>query len=840
LRGKLHTSRTFSKGSHKERTHRKLDRTETTIFAPEEETKDTERDTQSTDRFELKREAESTLKEDMSIKAGLTVTGAYGPVVATATGDFAYSTSKQDSAKSSSNFAREVVDRSVTKVQTKTKTERTTKTLNEVEEINRHSLNNGPPSAGNITGIYRWVDKHYRAQVYNYGVRLLLEFTIPEPAAFYRATHASAAPKVNAKPPAAFVTDGFVGAGQPLTAEKITEFNYLRYAAKYGAAGELPPPPLYTYVGTSLVKDGLEDGKVIGMSSKEFVVPEGYTLINYSATITILSHNHPKFTLQVGGDSYANILNERHPDELAQITNQVVQNGVPVPVPEPQINGSVAVSVGAYDVKAFAVNVQGFCQRTPEHYDKWKLQVFEKIYTAYQSLQTAYDQKVTQAEAAAGITIEGQNPAINRIVEKTELKKLCITMMTGQHFNKFGKKPGAMTEPPDDPAHPPELDVYEALYEGPIIQFFEQAFEWEQITYVYYPYFWGRKKNWVKVVNNPPDPFALNEQINRTNGYRPYDIILEVMQQKFGNVFGRGKLKSYTEGQIPASGLTQGRAREPDILGFGVKGSTIHVEFLEVTTTGRKEAGLEQLREKIDLLMQLKTEIEQRLRAANETNRSSLYPTELKAHASAWRPGRNQLRTPILRQGESLDQQFAKIQWLCFKPTFRENGGQGFDGLVLYEIHEVNNRQPIPKEITESLRRHIRQAQAQHFQFLPIDAEAFWKQNQLAARDIAFIAGAATLVAAVIIFVVIMPEIGLPFLIGAGGVGADGLLGTGAALATAEGGSVAGGEVATIVRVASSADKVRVALEAQQIAAEVEETWETTTTVLRALKLPKP
>jgi len=143
----------------------------------------------------------------MSIKAGLTVTGSYGPVVATATGDFAYSTSKQESQKNSSNFAREVVDRSVTKVQTKTKTERTTKTLNEVEEINKHSLNNGQPSTAHVTGIYRWVDKRYRAQIYNYGVRLLLEFIIPEPAAFYRATHASAPPKVNGKPPPPFVND---------------------------------------------------------------------------------------------------------------------------------------------------------------------------------------------------------------------------------------------------------------------------------------------------------------------------------------------------------------------------------------------------------------------------------------------------------------------------------------------------------------------------------------------------------------------------------------------------------------------------------------------------------
>ena len=296
-------------GESKERTHRKLDRTETTIFTSEEETKDTERDTQSTDRFELKREAENSLKEDMSVKAGLTVTASYGPVVATATGDFAYSTSKQSSEKTSSNFAHEVVDRSITKVQTKTKTERTTKTLNEVEEVNRHVLNNGPPSAGNITGIYRWVDKRYRAQVYNYGVRLLLEFIIPEPAAFYRATHTGNAPKVNAKPPWPFIKDppalgrvgGPVAPVLPLTAEHITEFNYFRYAARYGAAGVLPPPPLFTYIGTSLVKEDLEAGKVIGMASDKFLVPAGYKLSSYSATVTILSIvGAPKFSLQIG------------------------------------------------------------------------------------------------------------------------------------------------------------------------------------------------------------------------------------------------------------------------------------------------------------------------------------------------------------------------------------------------------------------------------------------------------------------------------------------------------------------------------------------------------------
>ena len=43
--------------------------------------------------------------------------------------------------------------------------------------------------------------------------------------------------------------------------------------------------------------------------------------------------------------------------------------------------------------------------------------------------------------------------------------------------------------------------------EGRLIEFFEQAFEWEQITYLFYPYFWGRKANWIMLSNqSDPDP----------------------------------------------------------------------------------------------------------------------------------------------------------------------------------------------------------------------------------------------------------------------------------------------------------------------------------------------
>jgi hypothetical protein len=74
------------------------------------------------------------------------------------------------------------------------------------------------------------------------------------------------------------------------------------------------------------------------------------------------------------------------------------------------------------------------------------------------------------------------------MIEATELKKHCLTLLTGEQYNSFDAMSGV----------PPQIDPAEAAEEGSFIQFFEQAFEWEQLTYLFYPYFWGRKANWVK------------------------------------------------------------------------------------------------------------------------------------------------------------------------------------------------------------------------------------------------------------------------------------------------------------------------------------------------------
>ena len=130
-----------------------------------------------------------------------------------------------------------------------------------------------------------------------------------------------------------------------------------------------------------------------------------------SAHASILWINYPKFTVQVGARPRTNFLIRARTG-----TPRLTTASRGAPGQGPSLDGAVPVTVSRYDVAAFAVNVTGRLRTNNAAYlAKWQLQTYEKICAAYQALQTAYDQKVTQAEAAAGIAIQGHNPRPNRV-----------------------------------------------------------------------------------------------------------------------------------------------------------------------------------------------------------------------------------------------------------------------------------------------------------------------------------------------------------------------------------------------------------------------------------------
>ena len=238
-------------GESKERTHRRATVVEEVEARETERTTEEERDLQTSEQYELQRESSQILSEDSTLETGLTVTASYGPTVpATANLGYQSNTAREESSRTATWFAGVVWLRATCRLSESIRVGRLRRTTTEVEELNRHEIDNSERDA-HVVGIYRWVDKVYEAQVFTYGKRLLLEFVVPEPAAFLAyARSASEKPDVDLEDPAKPMNPS--NADEPLAPDHIVPENYLQLVEQYDIAGAEPPPEPVRFVASAL------------------------------------------------------------------------------------------------------------------------------------------------------------------------------------------------------------------------------------------------------------------------------------------------------------------------------------------------------------------------------------------------------------------------------------------------------------------------------------------------------------------------------------------------------------------------------------------------------------
>lgn len=457
-------------GETKQRIHRQLDRTSQTTFTSTELSETTERDLETTERYELQSEASETIKNDVAIATGVNVSASYGPMVQTeASADFSVDNSTENSSTTSSNFAQDIVDKSVSKLTQDLKEEITVKVLNETEETTTHGFANSGTDP--VVGVYRWLNKLYEAQVFNYGKRLLLEFVIPEPGAFYKFSQRTG-----------IDSDPTLQPPEPLEANfsflDLDPVGYEKWVDRYQVEGVAPPPPLSRVVATTVeLPETLHDpGKndyVLTTRSASLSIPTGY--VAKEAWVQSRSRALDDSTLDVAvgqrwfskdaGDYYSELDDEET---------------------------TVPIGVQAYNRLSAVIQIEVRCERTTATLRAWQLETYQKVVDAYNSQQADYEAKLKSQENAQASTLTGLPPDAKRAIEMLELKKGCLELLTGQYFYDFDA-----TVAEAQPFGYPEFEIGQALIEGRYSQFFEQCCEWEQLTYVYYPYFWGRKDEWV-------------------------------------------------------------------------------------------------------------------------------------------------------------------------------------------------------------------------------------------------------------------------------------------------------------------------------------------------------
>jgi hypothetical protein len=470
-------------GETRERSNRVATTIEESLTLETEELEENEKDLSTAERFELQLETQQILLETANKQAGITISASYGPTVdATANASLNTTSSRQSSTRVASNFARETTARAASRVQKRRFERKSTKTVREFEERNLHRFEG---ATANISGVYRFVDKVYTAQVVNYGTRLMLEFIVPEPAAFWRYAqmHQPAADTAIPcpQPPGYCVeADGSFALLQP---DDITPEEYLFWAGLYGAEGVEAPPSKTKIIsqakkGPDPIASAAPGSPKMSSDYAEIDIPEGYVpvkaIVNAYGETQVGDH---KLMIQIQDKQFQ--YTEPWDDLLEIPLHQEATTRIPV-------------SINSLRFHNYEVLFTVFCVLRDAKMQEWQLKTYFSIMNAYNAAKSRYENALEAARLSAGYTADfGRNPARNREVEATELKRSCISMMSGQHFDTFD----AMTRRAGAHGYP-EINLAEAEAEARFVRLFEHGLDWANLTYLFYPYFWTRKDQW--------------------------------------------------------------------------------------------------------------------------------------------------------------------------------------------------------------------------------------------------------------------------------------------------------------------------------------------------------
>ncbi|HKO95418.1 MAG TPA: hypothetical protein VJU86_00390 [Pyrinomonadaceae bacterium] len=491
LAGEVAHVENILQGELKERSTRRLKRTEETLFTSAEREETNERDTQTTNRYQLEQEISETVKQDSEMEVnGKVDTKYYGPVIVEASVSAGYSTSNstEQSTREAVSYAKDVVERSAQKIIEKVTEERTRKTTEEFEEGNRHILNN-VGGQHHVVGVYRWLNKDYKVWLKNYGKRMMFELMIPEPAAYhiYAMTQKKDNSTGDLKEPTSPKDPEYAKElgvpGFALSSHKsITEFNYPIWAAAYGADVTPPPPPFLT-IATVLVKTSDDTVQYAQSAASALTVPPGY--IAKTCSVILDYHNGP-----IGGKGGWGVA------MIGLRAFGTNHYGVSMYGE----TGTIPITLHGYNQRLVA-HYEVTCEPLPETIEAWKITTYQAIIDAYEAKKAAYQNAVAEALAGAGVVIRGTNPLFNKTIIQTELKKNAIRLMAHCHplFSS------AMTDEPGG------FDCCQVMKESPYIKFVEQVFEWRNMVYEFYPYHWAKKTHWTDLYNlSDTDPLFQN------------------------------------------------------------------------------------------------------------------------------------------------------------------------------------------------------------------------------------------------------------------------------------------------------------------------------------------
>lgn len=478
-----------------------------------EETTETNEELTTSDHVEMRQETEKTLKEDTKLDAGVHVQYEGGSFKLQSDLTTSYDRASSESKKSAAEIAKDITQKAAKKITTRVTQRQIAKMAETFEDSEDQSFNNGQGS--HVIGVYQWLQKVYLAQVFNYGKHLIFDVMVPEPAASLRKQIGKLKENIDneaPKPPLPFDISPTGISPDPTSGEKF----YGNLVQRYKVTGVEPPPPASITVTSSKVISYEDDTYKYG--NETLRIDDGYAAVSAQTVAEWIANDTGGEAGGVGEaivDSYIDLLvgdaqmhfswktasskNKSTRRAMQAITKNLNPAHPGQPVEEHTISYGFRTNL----VNALTLNVEITCKRTDELLDKWRLQTYDKIVAKWQKLQDDYLAKLETLNQRKQdvLSLELNDEASNRQIERTELKRQCIALLDDSDYWVHGVQATHDWDTGVDP------DLAVAEHAGTWVRWFEQAFEWDKIGYVFYPYFWAdsEKENWLKLLGAKSD-----------------------------------------------------------------------------------------------------------------------------------------------------------------------------------------------------------------------------------------------------------------------------------------------------------------------------------------------
>jgi hypothetical protein len=522
------------KGELREHRQRHSLSTETDTTVSQSTTTETDKELDTNDHTQVQTQANDQVRTDTKLDAGVhaSVSGPSYKIQADLT--VSYDKADQSTKQYSTDTAKDVTKKAVSKVTDIITRSQTTKVIEAFVERERQTFDN-TKGTGNISGLYQWIEKVYLSQVFNLGRHMLIDITVPEPGAnlLAMATVSSVEdpPPIQPQPLGTILRNGDGSpkldrygrmqldkplnpldlsptAINPSTHQPDPNF-YGNWVGLYGATGVAPPPDGEKTFSQPKSFPAKDDNDPQGGDQVE--IEDGYAAMTLKVSVTALSNDNPDGGDINGQNVYVNVsvagqtLHLPWPDGQRQHTLQGTLN-----LNDPA-TGIVPFEIFGRQINQMDVNVEFIATPQDSKLDQWRLQTYEKIVGAWQTRETVYETAVaatklmTRSVGPLGSADEDANAAIARL----EIKRSSIAIMANSNALVSGNfspiildpaNPAAPNPPlPLNPDNPqlPEPDLARSQIYGSAVRWFEQAFEWENMAYVLYPYYWGRRSQWI-------------------------------------------------------------------------------------------------------------------------------------------------------------------------------------------------------------------------------------------------------------------------------------------------------------------------------------------------------